>query len=178
MLCDLISEIVKYPNGSTMYLSGLDVYKTSKIRELNIRTIISITREPIEKLENDIRQFSFMLDDAPDVNIYSIFEPTYRIIMSAIQQNENILVHCRAGISRSVTVLIAFFLKCLRCNPELVLPYIPRTKETWTESILTFIRSKRNCTNPNTGFKKQLEIFEKMMLPRLNCDPKPYDYLN
>lgn len=173
--CDLINEIVRYPNGSTIYLSGLDVYNTSKIQELNIQTVLSFTRGLVPLLDH-VRQYTFEIDDSPEVNIYSLFEPTYAIIMSAIQQNQNILVHCRAGVSRSVTIVIAFFLKCLRCNPELIIPYIPHSEKSWTRSILSFIRSKRICANPNPGFLEQLEKYEQVILPKLNCDsPKPYD---
>lgn len=171
--CELNNPVIKYPNGSTIYLSGLDfVHQEENIRKLNIQTILSFTREPIPVYDN-IRQYAFEIDDSPETNIYRLFEPTYMIIMSAIQQNQNILIHCRAGVSRSVSILTAFFLKCLRCNPELIIPYIPRNEKSWTDSILSFIRSKRECINPNPGFKKQLEQFEQVILPRLNCAPKP-----
>lgn len=169
--CNLVSPIVEYPNGSTIYLSGLDIYQSSKIQELNIQTILSFTRGLVPLLDH-VRQYTFEIDDYPEVNIYPLFEPTYAIIMSAIQQNQNILIHCRAGVSRSVTILIAFFLKCLRCNPELIIPYISRTEKSWTHSILSFIRSKRSCINPNPGFVKQLEQYEQVILPQLNCAPR------
>jgi protein tyrosine phosphatase len=173
MHCELISKIVQYPNGSTIYLSGMGVYEDIDkilIRERNIGTVLSFTMGKIPDLTNhQIRHYMFAIDDTPTSNIFSLFEKSYAIIMSAIQQGQNILVHCRAGVSRSVTILSSFFLMCLRCHPELIIPFIPKISDTWTESILQYIRTRRACADPNPGFIHQLKIFERLQLPHLNC---------
>jgi dual specificity phosphatase 12 len=179
MQCDFISEIVTYPLGtgtSTIYLSGIDVVQQlDALRQYDIQVVLSFTRGTISDLtqtSSSIRHYIFEIDDHPLTNIYPLFEKCYAIIMSAIQQKQNILVHCRAGVSRSVTILASFFLTCLRCNPELVIPYIRRTQQTWTESILEYIQHKRGCINPNPGFRKQLLQYEQVILPQLNCKPR------
>lgn len=173
-MCDLISKIITYPVGSTIYLSGSEVVSEhlEAIRVRDIQVVLSFTVGFIPNLSiHHIRHHTFEIDDHPMVNIYSLFEQCYTIIMSAIQQRQNVLIHCQAGISRSVTILTSFFLTCLRCNPELIVPYIQRTKPSWTESILEYIRSKRSCINPNPGFRKQLLQYEQVILPKLNCAP-------
>lgn len=65
------------------------------------------------------------------------------------------------GVSRSVTILITFFLTCLQKSPQLVIPFIPKTKNTWTDSVLYWIQQKRSISNPNIGFMKQLYDYEK-----------------
>ncbi len=176
MQCDFISEIVAYPFGTTIYLSGIDiVHQLETLCHHDIQVVLSFTRGTIPDLNQTtqckVRHYTFDIDDHPMVNIYPLFDKCYTLIMSAIQQKQNILIHCRAGISRSVTILASFFLTCLRCNPELVIPYIQRTQQTWTESILDYIHHKRDCINPNPGFRKQLLQYEQVILPRLNCNP-------
>lgn len=171
---EIISEIIKYPNGSTIYLSGTQVYQDIEkylVRERNISVILSFTSGSFSDKVDDkynIQTHNFYISDEPHRNIYQFFESSYRIILQAIRQNRNILIHCRAGISRSPTILVAFFLSCIRCNPELVIPYIPRTEKTWTDSILIFI-SKKRFVNPNFGFHTQLLQYEQVILPNLNC---------
>lgn len=174
-LCELISKIVEYPNGSTLYVSGMEVYQDVEqnlIRDHKIGVVLSFTTGKLPDLNNhQIRHYMFAIDDDPSANIFSLFEKSYLIIMSAIQQEQNILIHCRMGVSRSVTILISFFLMCLRCHPELIIPYIHKTCPTWTESILEYIRVRRSCASPNPGFIQQLKSFEKLQLPQLNCKP-------
>jgi|688.fasta_scaffold382230_2 protein-tyrosine phosphatase len=171
--CGLISKIVQYPNGSTIYLSGAEVYDdidTILVRERQISVVLSFTKGYLPDLNNhQIRHYIFGIDDDPTANIYTLFEKSYLIIMGAIQQERNILIHCRMGVSRSVTILISFFLMCLRCHPELIIPYIKKTQTTWTESILDYIRSRRSCASPNPGFIQQLIVFETQQLPPLSC---------
>jgi len=174
MQSDIISEIIKYPNGSTIYLSGTQVYDDIEkylIRERNISVVLAFIGSPmhIDISKYPIQNHVFYILDEPDHNIYQYFENSYRIILKAIRENRNILVHCRAGISRSSTILVSFFLSCLRCNPELIIPYIPRSKNTWTDSILDFILQKR-YVNPNFGFHTQLLQYEQVILPKLNCN--------
>jgi protein tyrosine phosphatase len=174
MSSEIISEIIKYPNGSTIYLSGTQVYTDVEkylVRDKNISVVLSFINEPITTNlgKYNIQNHIFYISDEPNQNIYQHFENSYRIILRAIRENRNILIHCRAGISRSPTIVVAFFLSCIRCNPELVIPYIPRSQKTWTDSILTFI-SKKRYINPNFGFHTQLLQYEQVILPKLNCN--------
>lgn len=56
------------------------------------------------------------------------------------------LIHCKAGISRSGAIVCAYLM----------------WKNKWSfEEALNFSRSKRSKISPNEGFKKQLRLFEK-----------------
>ncbi len=61
-------------------------------------------------------------------------------------QENRVLVHCLAGMSRSVTIVIAYLLATT-----------PMTTTEATE----FVRSKRRIIRPNYGFTKQLEQYER-----------------
>jgi protein-tyrosine phosphatase len=177
MQCEKISKIVTYPNGSSLFLSGVQAY--DEIDQHHIGTVLSFIEGRVPNLTSQhIRHYTFEIEDHPRANIYKLFDQTYAIIMSAIQQNQNILVHCRAGVSRSATIVVAFFLKCLRCNPELVVPFIPKTQLTWTDSIVDYVRSKRNCIRPNDGFIQQLRAYERIILLVQTCNPPTIPFGN
>lgn len=61
------------------------------------------------------------------------------------RKNTNILVHCYAGISRSVTAVIAYLMM----------------KRSWNyERTFAFVRAQRSIANPNPAFVRQLKQFE------------------
>lgn len=61
-------------------------------------------------------------------------------------QENRVLVHCLAGMSRSATIVIAYLIATT-----------PMTAGEATE----FVRSKRRIVRPNYGFTKQLEQYER-----------------
>lgn len=56
-----------------------------------------------------------------------------------------VLIHCLAGISRSVTLASAYIMTI--------------TDFTWRTAI-NVVQGGRRMANPNLGFKKQLRLFE------------------
>eukprot|EP01084_Bolivina_argentea_P163254 284042_1 len=51
------------------------------------------------------------INDAPDENITSYFNECYQFIENALQSSGQVLVHCFAGMSRSVTVMSAYLMQ-------------------------------------------------------------------
>ena len=66
------------------------------------------------------------------------------------QQGESVLVHCQFGVSRSATVVLAFVL--LHHRPRL----------TTLQQAYEMIQAQRPKIQPNTGFWKQLQVWETM----------------
>lgn len=58
------------------------------------------------------------------------------------------------GISRSSTLVLAYLLT--------------KNAPTTLEKELAFLRSKRNCVDPNDGFLKQLQIFQSSIISTSN----------
>lgn len=84
------------------------------------------------------------IEDTEDVNLMQHFDETNAFIDDAVSQNQGVLVHCIAGISRSVTCVVAYLMK----------------KNKWdAHEAIEFVRSKRPVANPNTGFREQLECY-------------------
>lgn len=91
-----------------------------------------------------IRQHKLELRDKVDEEIRYTFYPVYRFI-EEMRKEGGVLIHCAAGISRSVALLIS---------------YMMNKYQTSFDSCLTFIKTKRACVNPNDGFKIQLVKFQ------------------
>ena len=65
-----------------------------------------------------------------------------------MEGNEKVLVHCWAGASRSATIVIV---------------YIMWKYKTSAEDAINYVLQKRTSVLPNSGFQKQLKIFEKLL---------------
>jgi protein-tyrosine phosphatase len=90
------------------------------------------------------------IDDAVTSDLYSHLEKITTFIHNIIHNTdqEKMLVHCQAGISRSATIVIA---------------YIMRLKRYSLQDALKFVQSKRNIVLPNNGFLEQLKKFERWL---------------
>jgi protein-tyrosine phosphatase len=83
--------------------------------------------------------------------VTSYFEECYLFIKQGLE-NGTVLIHCASGISRSTTFAIAYLMK----------------EYNWSfEKSFSFVKSKREGTNPNFGFKKQLKSYESEINSRL-----------
>ncbi|XP_056679339.1 dual specificity protein phosphatase 22 isoform X2 [Monodelphis domestica] len=74
------------------------------------------------------------------------FKESIRFIHECRLRGEGCLVHCLAGVSRSVTLVVA---------------YVMTITDFGWEDALHMVRAGRSCANPNLGFQKQLQEFEK-----------------
>jgi len=79
-------------------------------------------------------------------------------ITSGEEQENRVLVHCLAGMSRSATIVIAYLLA---------------TTPMTTEEATAFVRSKRSVIRPNQGFTKQLEQYERRHFSSAGKTNKP-----
>jgi len=84
-------------------------------------------------------------------NISPHLDEAIQFIELARQNDERVLVHCVAGVSRSATVAIAYVMHYLR------LPF---------EDAYRFVKEKRPTISPNFNFLGQLIEFEKVLRER------------
>lgn len=90
-----------------------------------------------------------MASDTPDQNLSQYFSVCNDFIHAARLREGNVLIHCLAGMSRSVTVAVAYIMTATHLN--------------WKEA-LKVVRAGRAVANPNTGFQTQLQEFEQYKL--------------
>jgi protein tyrosine phosphatase len=158
MDCPIISKILTLKNGGSLFVSGVKPYLDLEIFQKNeIGLILAIIPDQLRNI--NIQRYIFPIYDDPSVDISSLFDTTFSIIYNALCKGTNVLVHCRSGVSRSVSIIIAFMIRFIlssRCKCSIPI----NTSKTLTYSILSFIRLIRPCVNPNPGFMKQLYTYE------------------
>lgn len=140
-------------NGMNKVLPGLFVgnFRDSKDQDqlikYNITHILAI-HDNARKLpcNNDKEYLCIIASDSPGQNLTQFFPVCNDFIHSARLKGGNILIHCLAGMSRSVTVAVVY-LMCV-------------TSLSWRDA-LKAVQGARNVANPNVGFLKQLQEFEK-----------------
>jgi protein-tyrosine phosphatase len=102
---------------------------------------------PVEHYSsNGFSLFHIPIDDSPEVDIGKWFNDVSDFIMVNRLMNRKILVHCHAGMSRSVALTCAFLMNLFGCDDV---------------KALYWIRDKRPCINVNPGFLRQLATYGK-----------------
>lgn len=132
-----------------------DIYISSQIAshdyrllvKTGIKTIVAISdRKKPEKIlkrykENGIAHYEYTIDDDPSEDISSILEMSYENIKNGLNEG-GVLVHCRAGVSRSATAVLYYLVKSGNCSNLF--------------EAVKYLKSCRPCISPNDGFIKTL----------------------
>jgi len=98
---------------------------------------------PSEKFHHKI----IAADDSLHQNLLCYFNEAHTFIDEAINNQQCILIHCQAGISRSTTIMTSYLMK--------------KNKISHLEAI-QIVRNSRPEVMPNFMFAEQLDAFEKM----------------
>ena len=148
-----INEII--PN---LYISNWEQSDNPNVlKSKNIKAIITL--ETMDKSnnildfykKNGIDHMYIYIKDTPDMNIFEHFDETYDFINKHISNGDNVLVHCRAGVSRSAAIIINYLVrKTYETNKVEICPC------KLLNNILEYVKQKRPVVNPNNGFMKQL----------------------
>lgn len=124
--------------GNAAFASDVEL-----LRGLGITHIVNCAKEVPDYFKGDFNfeYLHLMLDDVPNENITRFFELSRKFIKESLDNRKIVLVHCWAGISRSVTVVIYYLVKTLGIS---------------VKDALEMVRKCRPIANPNPGFIKQL----------------------
>ena len=115
------------------------------LKNKNIKKILTIMDESFPKNKYEgITYKKINISDTIEENIICHFGECLKFIKG----EDNILVHCKSGASRSATIVIAF---------------IMWDKKMSYHNALNLTKEKRFVVFPNHGFRKQLELFEKLL---------------
>jgi predicted protein tyrosine phosphatase len=140
------SEIIK----NALFISSHQV--AGNIDELRRHQITHIANTAADACTNHfVGQFHYLtyyLKDANNEEISILFYRTLKWIDDAIRMGGRVLVHCREGVSRSSTMVIAYLMW------RYSIPF-----ETAHERL----RRVRPICNPNTGFTCQLLVLGKRL---------------
>ena len=129
-----------------LYLGNLyDAQNIPYLLSIGIQKVLSLITDPqLLYYPKEIEHKLIKINDFPRENIIQYFGEC----LLFIEDNRKILVHCVAGASRSATIVIAYLMW--------------KNQLDYKESA-KFVEQMRPCINPNYGFVRQLEIFEKLL---------------
>ena len=129
-----------------LYLGNLyDAQNISYLLKIGIQKVLSLITDPqLLYYPKEIEHKLIKINDFPRENIIQYFGEC----LLFIEDNRKILVHCVAGASRSATIVIAYLMW--------------KNQLDFKESA-KFVEQVRPCINPNYGFVRQLQIFDKLL---------------
>ncbi|XP_068194393.1 dual specificity protein phosphatase 7-like isoform X1 [Antennarius striatus] len=146
-------EILPY-----LYLGcAKDSTNLAVLGQYNIKYILNVTPNLPNMFEHDghFRYKQIPISDHWSQNLSQFFPEAISFIDEARSKQCGILVHCLAGISRSVTVTVAYLMQ--RLNLSLNDAY-------------DFVKRKKSNISPNFNFMGQLLDFERTLGLRSPCD--------
>jgi len=137
-------------NGMNKILEGLYVgnYRDSRdsvqLTKNKITHIISI-HDNAKPLHADKKYLCITASDSAEQDLSQYFTECIQFIHTARLNKGAVLVHCLAGVSRSVTITVAYVMSV--------------TELGWRDA-LNVVRVSRTCASPNFGFQRQLHEFQ------------------
>ncbi|CAM1299520.1 DUSP6 (predicted) [Pycnogonum litorale] len=117
----------------------------------NIRSILNVTPNLPNVFEKDDRGIKYMqipIQDHWSQNLSSFFPQAISFIDDSRQKKIGVLVHCLAGISRSVTITVAYLMQKMNMSMN---------------EAYDFVRQRKANISPNFSFMGQLLEFEEQL---------------
>uniref|UniRef100_A0ACD5TPF0 Uncharacterized protein n=1 Tax=Avena sativa TaxID=4498 RepID=A0ACD5TPF0_AVESA len=118
------------------------------LKSLNVTHVLVVARSLNPAFPEEFTYKKIEVLDSPDTDLVKHFGECFTFIDEGICSGGNVLVHCFAGRSRSVTVVLA---------------YLMNKHQMSLQSAMSLVRSKRPQIGPNEGFMSQLVNFEKSL---------------
>lgn len=126
-------------------------WNASNLEELQkngVRHILNVTREIDNFFPGTFDYFNVRVYDDEKTDLLKHWDNTYKYISRAKKEGSKVLVHCKMGISRSASVVIAYAMKA----------------NNWDfDQALRHVKEKRSCIKPNKNFIMQLETYQGML---------------
>uniref|UniRef100_A0A8C8LPR2 protein-serine/threonine phosphatase n=1 Tax=Oncorhynchus tshawytscha TaxID=74940 RepID=A0A8C8LPR2_ONCTS len=130
--------------GSEWNASNLEELQTS-----GVRYILNVTREIDNFFPGVFEYHNIRVYDEEATNLLEYWNDTYKFITKARKAGAKCLVHCKMGVSRSASTVIAYAMK----------------EYGWDlESAFDYVKERRGVTKPNPSFMKQLEEYQGILL--------------
>ncbi|XP_048866592.1 dual specificity protein phosphatase 22-B-like isoform X1 [Brienomyrus brachyistius] len=132
-----------------LYLGNFkDARDKEQLAKYNITHILSI-HDSAAPLLQEMTYLCIPASDLPSQDLTQHFKDSIAFIHESRLKGEGCLVHCLAGVSRSVTLVVAYIMTV--------------TGLGWQDA-LSAVRVARPCAGPNAGFLRQLEEFQSDQL--------------
>uniref|UniRef100_U5EXJ8 Putative mitogen-activated protein kinase phosphatase 3 n=1 Tax=Corethrella appendiculata TaxID=1370023 RepID=U5EXJ8_9DIPT len=148
-ICDEPAEIIP-----GLFLGSFRNCENRKtLEKYNITYVLNVTSNLPNVFEEEgrIKYCQIPVTDHWSSDLLKHFPEAFKFLDEARANNAHVLVHCLAGLSRSVTVVLAYMMK---------------TSALRLEEAFTFVRARKADISPNFHFMEQLVAYERS----LYCD--------
>ena len=133
-----------------------------EILQSNVSSIVCLEQKLFDNYKGRIDYLNIKIEDSPDEDISGVFDTSFNFIKKNLNEHKNILIQCKAGVSRSGTIAIMYIMT-MRKQPLL--------------KTLCDVKKKRVIVKPNVGFFKALLRYEKNLLGSNSLSIDDYDEL-
>lgn len=116
------------------------------IKDYKFHRILNLKDTHYSDHPKGIKFLHIPMSDYGDSDVFEVGKSCFSFIDSARKNNENILVHCRGGLNRSPTIVIAYLMVKL--------------KMTLNEAYY-LVKNKREKITPHKNYIDQLKLYEK-----------------
>ena len=121
-------------------------FNRDELKKLGITHILSAILGVDPPFPNDFTYMNVHIRDVTKEPLSQHLDECVEFIEQAVNNGERILIHCMAGKSRSVSIVIAYLIK---------------QGMSFTEAY-DLVKFYRRVANPNQGFVKQLVTYENV----------------
>ncbi|KAI5625282.1 protein phosphatase Slingshot-like 1 isoform X3 [Silurus asotus] len=129
--------------GSEWNASNLE-----ELQETGVGYILNVTREIDNFFPGTFCYHNVRVYDEETTDLLAHWNDTYNFIVRAKKNQSKCLVHCKMGVSRSASTVIAYAMK----------------EYGWTlDKAYNFVKQKRSITRPNDSFMRQLAEYEGIL---------------
>ncbi|XP_031150770.1 protein phosphatase Slingshot homolog 2 isoform X1 [Sander lucioperca] len=127
-------------------------WNASNLEELQnsgVHYILNVTREIDNFFPGMFEYHNIRVYDEEATNLLEYWNETYKFITKAKKAGAKCLVHCKMGVSRSASTVIAYAMK----------------EYGWDlDTAFDYVKERRAVTKPNPSFMKQLEEYQGILL--------------
>lgn len=126
-------------------------WNASNLEELQkngVNHILNVTREIDNFFPGMFNYLNVRVLDDEKTDLLKHWDNTYKYITRARKEGSKVLVHCKMGVSRSASVVIAYAMKAYNWD---------------FKKAIEFVRQKRTCIKPNASFISQLETYQGIL---------------
>ncbi|XP_030885293.1 protein phosphatase Slingshot homolog 2-like [Leptonychotes weddellii] len=121
------------------------------LQNRGVRYILNVTREIDNFFPGVFEYHNIRVYDEEATDLLAYWNDTYKFISKAKKHGSKCLVHCKMGVSRSASTVIAYAMKEYGWNLDRAYDYV---------------KERRTVTKPNPSFMRQLEEYQGILLAR------------
>ncbi|XP_065428932.1 protein phosphatase Slingshot homolog 2 isoform X7 [Chrysemys picta bellii] len=119
------------------------------LQNRGVRYILNVTREIDNFFPGVFEYHNIRVYDEEATDLLAYWNDTYKFISKAKKNGSKCLVHCKMGVSRSASTVIAYAMKEYGWNLDRAYDHV---------------KERRTVTKPNPSFMRQLEEYQGILL--------------